>query len=295
LEALESRVVPSTNVTAYHQASPLPSPPSTIGAGVNSNETILTPANVNATDFGKLFATTVDGQVYAQPLYMENVDITTGANQGTHNVVFVATENDSLYAIDANTGTVLWHDALLTPEHGGTVTAVPSSAVDSGDITPEIGITATPVIDPATSTIFVENKTQEVAGDGTHFEHHLYAINIGSGAITKEVLIADSIGDTVVSGPAVAGTGAGSSGGVVQFDALRQMDRPGLTLVNGNIYLAYASHGDNGPYHGWVLGYAESTLAPTAVFNVNPNGSDDGIWQAGGTLAYETVNGNTYI
>ncbi|HEV8067501.1 MAG TPA: fibronectin type III domain-containing protein [Planctomycetaceae bacterium] len=295
LEELETRLLLSANVTTYHQAIPGTSPASTIGAGVNSNETILTPANVNSTSFGKLFSTTVDGQVYAEPLYMENVAITTGANQGTHNVVFVATEHDSLYAIDANTGTILWQDALLTPEHGGTVTSVPNSAVGSSDVSPEIGITATPVIDPTTNTIFVENKTQEVASDGTHFEHHLYAINIGSGAITKEVLIADSIGDTVVSGPSVAGTGAGSSGGVVKFDALRQMDRPGLTLVNGNIYLAYASHGDNGPYHGWILGYSESTLALTAVFNANPNGSDDGIWQSGGTLDYETVNGNTFL
>jgi fibronectin type 3 domain-containing protein len=295
LEKLETRLLLSANVTGYHQAIPAPSPASTIGAGVNSNETVLTPANVNSTSFGKLFSTTVDGQVYAEPLYMENVVITTGANQGTHNVVFVATQNDSLYAIDSNTGAILWQDALLTPEHGGTVTAVPSSAVNSGDISPEIGITATPVIDPTTNTIFVEAKSQEVASNGTHFEHHLYAINLGSGAITKEVLIADSIGDTVVSGPSVAGTGAGSSGGVVKFDALRQLDRPGLTLVNGNIYLAYASHGDNGPYHGWILGYSESTLALTAVFNVNPNGSDDGIWQSGGSLAYETVNGNTYL
>ena len=295
LEKLETRLLLSANVTAYHQAIPGSSPASSIGAGVNSSETVLTPANVNSTNFGKLFSTTVDGQVYAEPLYMENVAITTGANQGTHNVVFVATQNDSLYAIDSTTGTILWQDALLTPEHGGTVTAVPSSAVNSGDISPEIGITATPVIDPTTNTIFVENKTQEVASDGTHFEHHLYAINIGSGAITKDVLIADSIGDTVVSGPSVTGTGAGSSGGVVKFDALRQLDRPGLTLVNGNIYLSYASHGDNGPYHGWILGYSESALAPTAVFNVNPNGSDDGIWQSGGTLAYETVNGNTFL
>jgi outer membrane protein assembly factor BamB len=286
LEELEARVVPSTDVTAYHQASPVPNPASTVGAGVSSNETILTPANVNATDFGKLFTATVDGQVYAQPLYMVNVNITTGANQGTHNVVFVATQHDSLYAIDAKTGTILWQDALLTPEHGGTVTSVPNSAVNSSDIAPEIGVTATPVIDPATNTIFIEAKTQEVASDGTHFEHHLYAINLGSGAITKEVLIADSIGDSVVSGPGVEGNGAGSSGGVVKFDALRQMDRPALSLVNGNIYLAFASHGDNGPYHGWILGYSESTLAPTAVFNADPNGSDSGIWQSGGTLAY---------
>jgi len=226
---------------------------------------------------------------------MESVNITTGANQGTHNVVYIATQHDSLYAIDSNTGVILWQDALLTAEHGGTVTSVPNGAVGSSDISPEIGITATPVIDPATNTIFVENKTQEVASNGTHFEHHLYAINLGSGAITNKVLIADSIGDTVVSGPSVSGNGAGSSGGVVKFDALRQMDRPGLTLVNGTIYLAYASHGDNGPYHGWILGYSESTLALTAVFNANPNGSDDGIWQGGGTLAYETVNGNTYL
>jgi len=295
LEELETRLLLSANVTAYHQAIPGTNPPSTIGAGVNSNETILTPANVNSTNFGKLFATTVDGQVYAEPLYMENVVITTGANQGTHNVVFVATEHDSLYAIDANTGTILWQDALLTAEHGGTVTSVPNGAVGSSDLSPEIGITATPAIDPTTNTIFVENKTQEVASDGTHFEHHLYAINLGSGAITKEVLIADSIGDTYVSGPSVEGNGDGSSGGVMKFDALRQMDRPGLTLVNGTVYLAYASHGDNGPYHGWVLGYSESTLAATAVFNANPNGNDDGIWQSGGSLSYETVNGNTYL
>jgi fibronectin type 3 domain-containing protein len=295
LEALEARVVPSTDVTAYHQASPVPSPSSTIGAGVNSNETILTPANVNSTDFGKLFSTTVDGQVYAEPLYMENVNITTGTNQGTHNVVFVATQHDSLYAIDANTGTILWQDPLLTAEHSGTVRSVPNSAVGSNDISPEIGVTATPVIDPATNTIFVEAKEQEVASDGTHFEHHLYAINIGSGAITNETLIADSIGDTVISGPSAEGNGDGSSGGVLQFDALRQMDRPALSLVNGNIYLAFASHGDNTPYHGWILGYSESALALTAVFNANPNGFDDGIWQGGGTLAYETVNGNTFL
>jgi len=295
LEEFEARLVPSTNVTAYHQASPTPSPASTIGAGVNSNETILTPGDVNSTDFGKLFATTVDGQVYAQPLYMENVSITTGANQGTHNVVFIATQHDSLYAVDANTGTILWHDALLTAEHGGTVSSVPSSAVNSGDISPEVGITATPVIDPATGSIFVENKTQEVASGGTHVEHHLYAISIGSGVIVKDVLIADSIGDTYVSGPSVEGTGDGSSGGAVKFDSLRQLDRPALTFVNGNIYLAYASHGDNPPYHGWILGYSESTLALTAVFNANPNGNDDGIWQSGGTLDYETVNGSTYL
>jgi hypothetical protein len=295
LETLECRLLLSANVTGYHPAIPATSPASSINAGINSNETLLTPANVNSTSFGKLFATTVDGQVYAQPLYIENVTITTGPNQGVHNVVYVATEHNSLYAIDSNAGTILWQDALLTPEHGGTVTSVPNGAVGSGDISPEIGITATPAIDPTTNTIFVENKSQEVASDGTHFEHHLYAINIASGAITNEVLIADSIGDTVVSGPSVQGTGAGAKNGVVKFDALRQLDRPAVTLVNGSVYLSYASHSDNGPYHGWILGYSTSNLALTAVFNANPNGSDDGIWQSGGSLAFETENGNTYL
>jgi hypothetical protein len=252
LEALEARLVASTNITAYHQPSPVSNPASTIGAGVNSNETVLTPANVNSTSFGKLFSTAVDGQVYAEPLYLESVNITVGPNQGPHNVVFIATQHDSLYAIDANSGTILWHDALLTAEHGGTVTSVPNSAVGSSDISPEIGITATPVIDPSTGTIFVEAKSQEVASDGTHFEHHLDAINVGSGAINSAVLIADSIGDSVVSGPSVNGNGDGSSGGVLPFDALRQMERPGLTLINGNLYLAFASHGDPTTAGSWA-------------------------------------------
>src|SRR5262249_23115949 len=201
-------------------------PASTINAGIDSTETVLTPANVNSTTFGKLFSTQVDGQVYAQPLYMANVNV----GGQTHNVVFIATEHDSLYAIDANNGAVLWHDTLLTAAHGGTVTSVPGGDVGSSDISPEIGITATPVIDANTGTIFVESKQKEVASDGSHYEHYLYAINIGSGAISNKVLIADSIGDTVVSGPSVNGNGAGASGGVVKFDALRQMDRPGISL-----------------------------------------------------------------
>ena len=227
---------------------------------------------------------------------MENVDVPTGPEPGVHNVVYVATENDSLYAIDASNGVILWQDALLTSEYkGGVVTAVPSSAVDTTDISPKIGITATPVIDPNSDAIYVENKTQETVGGVVHFEQHLYAIDIRTGAIFNDVLIADSKGDTYVSGPTVEGTGDGSNNGVVPFDALREFDRPALTLVNGSVYLSFASHGDNGPYHGWILGYSAGALAPTAVFNTTPNGSDGGIWQAGGTLSSETVNGVTYL
>jgi outer membrane protein assembly factor BamB len=292
VELLEARDLPSVNVLTYHYDNQ--------STGQNLNETTLTPANVNSTSFGKLFSMPVDGQVYAQPLYMSGVNITTGSNQGTHNVVFIATEHDSLYAFDADNGTLLWHDTLLTAEHGGTVTTVPAADTnETGDLIPEIGITSTPVINPngAAGTIYVEAKTKEVAGSSNHYEHHLYAIDVGSGNIINKTLIADSIGDTYVSGPTVNGTGetpSGTPSGRVAFDALRQMNRPGLTLSNGNIYMAFASHGDNQPYHGWVLGFSAATLAPTAVFNTTPNGAEGGIWQGGASITVDAA-GNLYL
>jgi fibronectin type 3 domain-containing protein len=289
VEELEARLTPSAvNMVTYHNDN--------TSSGQNLNETVLTPSNVNSTNFGKLFSTSVDGQVYAQPLYVAGLNITTGANQGIHNVVFVATQHDSLYAIDADNGLVLWRDALLHAVHGGTVTSVPNGDVNSSDITPEIGVTATPVIDAGAGLIFVEAKSKEVASDGTHYIHQLYVINVADGSFKtgSPVVIADSIGDTYVSGPTVKGTGAGSSGGTVFFDALRQMERPGLTEANGNIYLAFASHGDNGPYHGWVLSYNASTLTLNGVFNTTPNGSEGGIWQSGGRLAVD-ASGNLYF
>jgi hypothetical protein len=304
LEELESRLAPSaTTVLQYHNDNS--------NTGQNLSETSLTPANVNSGSFGKLFSTSVDGQVYAQPLVMTGVNITTGTQQGTHDVVFVATEHDSLYAIDANTGSVLWHDALLPSKYGGTVTTVPDGDVNgAGDLAPEIGITATPVIDPSTNTIYVEEKTKEVTGGNRHYLHWLQALDVGSGAakfggpVLIADSIADSIGETYVSGPTVNGSyvqnpsGApnpiGAPSGQVPFDSLRQMDRPGLTLANGNVYLAYGSHSDNDPYHGWVLGYSASTLAPTAVFNTTPNGSRGGIWQGGTALAVD-ASGNLYL
>ena len=293
MEELEPRLSPSTNVLTYHNDN--------ASTGQNLTETILTPANVNSTTFGKLFSASVDGQVYAEPLVMTGVNITVGTHQGIHDVVFVATEHDSLYAFDANNGTLLWKDVVLTVVHGGTVTSVPSGDTSSGDISPEIGITSTPVIDSSTGTIYVEAKTKEVVSGNNHYIHQLHAIDISSGSekLGGPAVIADSIGDTYVSGPTVKGSGDGSSNGTVFFDSLRQMNRPGLTLVNGTIYIAYASHGDNGPYHGWVLGYNATTLAVTAVFNTTPNGGLGGIWQAGGRVAvdasgflyFETGNG----
>ena len=143
----------SINVTLYRYDA--------ASSGVDASETVLTPANVVAGSFGKQFTTPVDGQVLAQPLYMSGVNITTGGG-GTHNVVFVATEHDSLYAIDAGSGQVLWDDSFLIGPSGATVTSVPSADVNSGDISPEIGITGTPAIDAATGYLFVVAKTKAV-------------------------------------------------------------------------------------------------------------------------------------
>jgi fibronectin type 3 domain-containing protein len=293
------------------------------GTGANTNETTLTPANVNSAQFGKLFSSSVDGQVYAQPLYMPNVNITTGANQGIHNVVFVATAHDSLYAFDAGNGARLWQTSFINNTSAGVldvnpninantvITTVPSSDVNSTNVSPEIGAIATPVIDPSTETIYLTAKTKEIINGNAsapHYVYQLYAINVQNGHVQSGLgggVI--QIGDTIYSGGnytnntsvSVAGNGDGSVGGVVKFNALRQMNRPGLTLYNGQIYIAFASHGDNGPYHGWVLGYSASTMQMTGMFNANPNGNDDGIWQSGGrieidssgALYFETGNG----
>jgi len=265
--------------------------------GENLAETVLTPANVNPTTFGKLFATQLDGPVEAQPLYMDALSITTGPNPGVHNVVFVATENDSLYALDAGNGTLLWHASLRHAVHGGTVTPVPPADVHAAfDGNPEIGITSTPVIDPATNTIYAVAFTKEVASDGAHFIYQLYALDVASGTekLGGLAVIADSLGNTYVSGPTVQGSGAGSSGGTVYFDALPQDQRPSLTLANGSIYVGFASFNDTGPYHGWVLGYSAANLQPTAVFNATPNGAQGGIWQSNGRIAVDD-QGNLYF
>jgi regulation of enolase protein 1 (concanavalin A-like superfamily) len=270
--------------------------------GQNQQETTLTPSNVNPTDFGKLYQYPVDGYAYAQPLYMANVTI---PGQGTHNVVFVATEHDSVYAFDANggggpNGTPLWHDSFINPAAG--ITALSQSDIfGEGDIVPEVGITATPVIDGTTGTLYVVSKTKNIESGVEHVVQELHALNVATGAEMDggPVVIADTTVNsdgsyTYNSGPAVAGSGDGNVNGVITFNALTQNERAALELNHGSVYLSYSSHADIGPYHGWVLGYNETTLAPTAVFNTTPNGGLGSIWGAGEGLAIDS-QGNMYL
>ena len=176
---LESRTLLSS-VTQYHNDAP--------STGQNLTEISLTPTNVNSNTFGKLSSTTVDGQVYAQPLYVPSLNITTGPYQGMHNVTFVATENDSLYAIDTNSGTILWQQSFLVDEPGlanvTSVTTVSSSDVNTTDITPIIGITGTPVIDGG--YIYLAAATKQIVSGvitAPHFVYTLYKVSLGSGAV----------------------------------------------------------------------------------------------------------------
>jgi hypothetical protein len=290
LEALESRLAPSVNVLTYHNDNS--------STGRNVAETILTPANVNFKTFGVLFRTKVDGNIYAEPIFESGVNITVGPSRGTHNVTFVATEHDSLYAIDADNGHILWHDSFINPSAG--ITPVPATDTGSGAIIPEVGITGTPVIDPMTNTLFLDANTKEVHGGSTHYVHRLHAIDVTSGAekFGGPATIADTIKHganfTYVSGPFVFGKGSGSIGGKITFNALRQLQRPALTLSHGVVYLAYGSHDDIDPYHGWVLGYSAQTLKLVGVFNATPNGDKGGIWMSGGRIAAD-AQGNLYL
>ncbi len=253
--------------------------------GQNVNETALTPTVVKTTtSFGKKFTQGVDGYVYAQPLYVPNVNIG-GAN---HNVVYVATENDSVYAFDADSNTgananPLWHANLIDTSHGAAAGAQPvtNSQVGCGDLVPKIGITSTPVIDPSTGTMYVETKSSE----GSSFPHRLHAIDI-------------TTGDEKFSGPTLISANVSVPGGTVSFNGQTHLNRPGLLWLNGLIYIAYASHCDNTPYHGWLFAYDASNLAQKAAFLSTPeatsNGGLAGFWMSGAGVAADS-NANVFI
>lgn len=246
--------------------------------GQNLIEKVLTPDNVNSQTFGKLNTWQVDGYVYAQPLYVSKVMI----KGRFHNVVYVATEHDSVYAFDADhykNPKPLWQRSFLSAG----VTTVPSSAVNSNDLVPEIGITSTPVIDRQTATMYVVAKTLLL---GSTFQLTLHAINIRNGRERRH--------SPVILNASVPGSGEASSNGVISFSGKMNNQRCALTLAGGIVYIASSSHGDNQPYHGWVLGYNAKTLAQVAVFSDTPNGQQAGIWMAGGGPAADE-NNNLYI
>ena len=209
-------------------------------------------------------------------------------------MAFVATENDSLYALDANSGMVLWHDSFINPATG--ITPVKSADTGVDNVQPEIGITSTPFIDPASNLIYVMSRTEQVESDGTHFLYAIHAINISTGteALGGPTVVADTIYNdlgsfvpnpsfTYVSGPEVAGTGSGSVNGMIPFNAWTQDQRASLTLAGGVVYAGFA-YGGIGPYHGWLLGFSASTLKLVTVFNTTPSGDDGGIWQSGSSV-----------
>jgi putative pyrroloquinoline-quinone binding quinoprotein len=239
--------------------------------GANIAEKTLTLSNVNSTSFGKLFTVTVDGLVDAEPLYLSQV--TTTAN-GTRNLLIVATENDSVYAFDADSGSQIWQISTL----GSGETA--SDDRGCSQITPEIGITSTPVIDRpkgSNGVIYVVAMSKDSSGN---YYQRLHALDSASGTELHK-------GPVAISAQ-YPGTGDNSTGGYVIFDPGQYEERSGLLLLNGQIYLAWASHCDVRPYTGWVMAYNASTLKQTSVINVTPNGSEGAIWGAGAGLAADS-------
>jgi hypothetical protein len=254
--------------------------------GANAGETILTPANVNISSFGKLFSYSVDGWIYAQPLYVAGVTLGTGTVQAgtTHNVAFVVTQHNSVYAFDADSNTgananPLWH-LSLTPAGEKTV---PNNDLSCGDIVPEIGSSSTPVIDLTTNTIYVVAKTTP---DDTNFYQRLHALDITTGL--------EKFGGPVVLSGSVSGTGNGSSNGILNWDPKWQHNRASLLLLNGVVYIGTGSHCDNGPWHGWILAYNAATLKQTGVWSSSPNSLGSGIWGGGSGLAADQPTGKPY-
>ena len=267
--------------------------------GANLQEYALSSSTVKTATFGKLFACSVDGAVYTQPLWVPGLNI----GGGIHNVIFVATQHNSLYAFDADASPCVkyWQVSLIDTLHGGTAGEKSIVWQDVGycygDVYPEVGVTGTPVIDPATSTIYVVSAS-EIAGANSGncslpagtFYHRLHAIDLltGSEKFNAPVTIAAS----------VPGTGDGSVGGTVSFNSQLHHNRSGLALANGTVYVAFAAHEDATPYHGWVIAYSASNVQnQTAVFNTTPNGlngADGGIWGGGGAPAIDS-GGDVYV
>jgi hypothetical protein len=244
--------------------------------GFNGLETILTPANVNFASFGRLFTITVDGKVDAQPLYISAVTI----SGVVHNLLIVVTEHGSAYAFDADTGAQIWK--VTTLKSGETT----SDNRGCTQVSPEIGITSTPVIlRPATGdpVIYVVAMSKDGSGN---YHQRLHALDATTGAELHN--------GPVNIAAQYPGTGDNSSNGFVIFDPSQYKERSGLLLIGSTVYLAWASHCDIRPYTGWIMGYNINTLAQTAVLNLTPNGNDGAIWGAGAGMAADAP-GNIFL
>ncbi len=248
-------------------------------SGNHTTETTLNTSNVNQSSFGKRVSYPLDGQSYTQPLYLPNVTI----GGTSHNVAFVTTEHDSVYAFDADqTSAVapLWHVNFLNPP---SVVSPSNTDVACNDMVPEDGLSGTPVIDTSTSTLYVVVMTKE----GTNFIYRLHALDIETGQ--------EKPGSPVQISATVSGTGKGSVGGKITFNAQTERQRASLVFANNNVYIAWGSFCDNDPYHGWIMSYFYngSQFTQTAVYNSTPTGTRGGIWGAGGALSADS-SGNIY-
>ncbi len=261
----------------------LPTPPAvtTWGYGalrnnVNTAEYILTPNNVKTATFKKLFSYSVDGYIYGQPLFVPTLTV----NGVSHNVVYVATENNSVYALDAGGGGQLWKKSFGS--------AIPCGNIHGCGVAPVVGITPTPVIDSTLGNIYV--ATRQFNSSTGVYSHSLHSLNLLTGA--------ENPGSPVTITGSVAGTGYDAVNGIVTFNPKTASGRPALLEMNGTIYAAFASFGDADPYHGWIFGYSASNLSQTAVFNLSPNGQHGGIWggplASDGTFVYAATGNGTW-
>jgi hypothetical protein len=257
---------PGTDMTTYHN--------DIARTGQNLTETKLTQANVNSQTFGLLRNLMVDGKVDAEPLYLSQLAVA-GAN---HNVVFISTEHDSVYAFDSDTGVQLWKVSLLG---SGETT---SDDRGCGQVSPEIGITSTPVIDRTAGAHGILYAVAMSKNGSTYFQR-LHALDVTTGT--------ELLGGPVTVQATYPGNGANSSGGQVIFDPAQYKERAALLLLNGVVYTSWASHCDFSPYTAWIMGYNQTSLAQTSVLNLTPNGSEGSIWQSGGGLAADP-QGNIY-
>lgn len=252
--------------------------------GATLNEKILTPLNVNSKQFGKLGAFKVDGAVYAQPLFLPGVEV---PGKGKHDIIYVATEHDSVYAFDAYRpgDPPLWQVSFLDKSRSLTVPSEDDAQCPF--IRPEVGITSTPVIDIKTGTLYVLARTKiRHAASADEFFQHLHALAITNGV--------EKFGGPKLISASVPGQGSGSVKGQVAFDPWKENPRAALTLANNTVYIAWASSCDVDPYHGWVMAYDAESLAQKAVLNVNPNGREAGIWLSDTGPAVD-VEGNVYV